>query len=95
VFAFVVSLIALAAGLADFDLSTMPDTYPHPLMFVVHYSGWAVTAAAGLMLLAQWPAWSGSGWGGFKRLHFGLFALALIFLSMQLWHWRVIGAPVY
>ena len=90
-----IAVIALATGLAQFDLSTMPDTYPQPLMFVVHYSGWAVAAAAGLMLLAQWPAWSGSGWGWFKRLHFGLFTLVLIFVSIQLWQWRVIGAPVY
>jgi CubicO group peptidase (beta-lactamase class C family) len=94
VFAFLIAVIAMAAGLNDFDISTMPDIYPLPLMFAVHYSGWGVVAAALVMLLAQWPAWSGSGWGWFKRLHFGLFALALLFLGLQLWQWRVIGAPV-
>jgi hypothetical protein len=54
----------------------------------------AVVAAALVLVLAQWPAWSGSGWGWFKRLHFGLFTLALLFLSLQLSQWRVIGAPV-
>ena len=94
VIALLASVILLAAGLAQFDLSTLPETYPHPLMFAVHYSGWALAAAALVMLLAQWPAWSGSGWGLFKRLHFGLFTLVLLFLSAQLWQWRVIGAPV-
>ena len=92
---FGIALIALAVALADFDLSTMPETYPHPAMFVVHYSGWTVAGAGLLMLLAQWPAWSGSGWGLFKRLHFALFTVALLFLSLQLWQWRVIGAPVF
>jgi hypothetical protein len=59
-------MIAMAADLTDLDVSAMPDTYPHPLMFAVHYSAWGVVAAA----------------------------LALLFLSLQLWQWRVIGAQV-
>lgn len=92
--ALVIAMIALVAYLAELDMSTMPDTYPLPLMFAVHYIGWVVVAAALVLVLAQWPAWSGSGWGWFKRLHFGLFTLALLFLGLQLWQWRVIGAPV-
>ncbi|MEE4639824.1 MAG: serine hydrolase domain-containing protein [Wenzhouxiangella sp.] len=90
----IVGLVALIAGLSSFDLATLSETYPHPAMFFVHYSGWGVALAGGLMLLAQWPAWSGSGWGLLKRLHFALFTIVMLLLSMQLWHWRVIGAPV-
>jgi CubicO group peptidase (beta-lactamase class C family) len=90
----VVGLIALITGLSSFDLAAMPETYPHPAMFFVHFSGWGIVLAGGLMLLAQWPAWSGSGWGPLKRLHFALFTIVMLFLGMQLWHWRVIGAPV-
>ena len=92
--ALLIAIILLVVGLANFDLSTMPETYPPTAMFIAHYSGWAVAIASGIMLLAHWPAWSGSGWGLFKRLHFALFTLALLFLSLQLWQWRVIGAPV-
>ncbi len=94
VFALAVALVYLAAGLGEFDISRMPGEYPPLAMFVVHYAGWAVAVAAGVLALAQWPAWSGSGWGLFKRLHFALFAVALLFLTVQLWQWRVIGAPV-
>ncbi len=90
----VAGLVALIAGLSNFDLATLSETYPHPAMFFVHYSGWGIALAGALMLLAQWPAWSGSGWGLLKRLHFALFTLVLLFLTLQLWHWRVIGAPV-
>ena len=94
VLALVIAVVILATAMAEFDLSTMPEQYPHWAMSLVHYCGWAVVAAAGIMLLAHWPAWSGSGWGLVKRLHFGLFTLTLIFASVLLWHWRVIGAPV-
>jgi len=94
VFVFAVALVYLAMGLGEFDVSRMAEEYPPAAMFIVHYAGWAVAVAAGVMVLAHWPAWSGSGWGLFKRLHFGLFTLALVFLSVQLWQWRVIGAPV-
>ena len=92
--ALVTAIALLAAGLASFHISTMSETYPPRAMFIAHYSGWAVAIAAGLMLLAHWPAWSGAGWGLFKRLHFALFTLALVILSLQLWQWRLIGAPV-
>ena len=94
VFALAVALIYLAMGLGEFDISRMPGAYPPAAMFIVHYAGWAVAVAAALLVLAQWPAWSGSGWGLFKRLHFAMFALALAFLTVQMWQWRIIGAPV-
>ena len=92
--AFIASLIYLAVGLSEFDIATMPETYPPTAMFVSHYTGWAVAAISALMILAHWPVWSGSGWGWFKRLHFTLFTIAMLFLTLQLWQWRVIGAPV-
>jgi len=88
------SLIYLGLSLSDFDISTMPETYPPTAMFVTHYTGWAVAITTALMVLAHGPAWIGSGWGWFKRLHFTLFTIAMAFLSVQLWEWRVIGAPV-
>lgn len=94
VLAFFAALLYMAVGMGEFDISRMPELYPPIAMFVVHYAGWAVAAAAAVLLLAQWPAWSGSGWGLFKRIHFALFALALVLLAMQLWQWRIIGAPV-
>ncbi|TVR99637.1 MAG: hypothetical protein EA418_00005, partial [Wenzhouxiangellaceae bacterium] len=91
---FVGAAVTLITSMAEFDIATMPETYPPSAMFWAHYAGWAVAAAAGLMLLAQWPAWSGSKWGLLRRLHFLLFALATAFLAVMLWQWRVIGAPV-
>ncbi len=92
--AFIAAVVALITSMADFDISQMPETYPPPSMLWTHYAGWAVAAAAGLMLLAQWPTWSGSGWGLLRRLHFLLFTLATTFLAVMLWQWRVIGAAV-
>ncbi|QOC23221.1 beta-lactamase family protein [Wenzhouxiangella sp. AB-CW3] len=91
---FIGSVVALIITLGDFDIGRMPDFYPSPAMFVTHYAGWAVAGAALLMMLAQWPAWSGSNWGLLRRLHFGLFMLATAFLAFMLWQWRIIGGPV-
>jgi hypothetical protein len=92
--ALVGGIVALVVSMAEFDISRMSESYPSMAMLFTHYAGWSVAAAAGLMLLAQWPAWSGSGWGVFRRLHFALFALAMLFLAVMLWQWRVIGAQV-
>ena len=87
-------IIALIVGMADFDISRMAEFYPGTAMFFTHYAGWAVAVSAVVMLLAQWPTWSGSSWSLFRRLHFALFTLAMLFLSLMLWQWRIIGAPV-
>ena len=92
--ALVGGIVALVMSLAEFDISRMSEFYPDLAMLFTHYAGWSVAAAAGVMLLAQWPVWSGSGWGLFRRLHFALFTLAMLFLVVMLWQWRVIGAPV-
>lgn len=87
-------IVALIIDMAEFDISQMSETYPSAEMFLTHYAGWSVAIASGLMLLAQWPAWSGSAWRIFRRLHFALFTLAMLFLTVMLWQWRGIGAPV-
>lgn len=91
---FVATAAALGAGFADFDISRMPEIYPLPAMLYTHYAGWGVAAVSLLMVLAQWPAWSATGLGWWRRLHFGAFTLAMLFLTYELWNWRVIGAPV-
>ena len=87
-------IIALIVGMADFDISRMAEFYPGTAMFFTHYAGWAVALSAAVMLLAQWPTWSGSSWSLLRRLHFALFTAAMLFLSLMLWQWRIIGAPV-
>ncbi|MGJ7460155.1 serine hydrolase domain-containing protein [Halomonas sp. MA07-2] len=91
---FIAAVVVLAMGLADFDLSRLVDHYPATGMFLLHYAGWLVGGIALLILLALWPAWIGSGWSLWRRLHFSLFALALLLVSLQLWQWRIIGADV-
>jgi CubicO group peptidase (beta-lactamase class C family) len=91
---FIAAVVVLAMGFADFDLSRMTDHYPDTGMFLLHSAGWLVAAVALLMLAALWPAWVGSGWSLWRRLHFSLFALALLLVSLQLWQWRIIGAAV-
>jgi CubicO group peptidase (beta-lactamase class C family) len=93
--AFAVAVGLLLAGFASFDLSTLPGNYPSSAMLNVHYAGWILAGAAAAMLFALWPAWSGSGWGLWRRLHFSVYALTLAALALLLWQWRVIGAPVY
>ena len=90
----VAAIIALIVSLADFNIGRMPEFYPPPAMLWTHYAGWVVAGAGVLMLIAQWPTWSGSGWGLLRRLHFLIFTLATVFVSVMLWHWRMIGAPV-
>ena len=92
--ALVAAIVALITALADFDIGRMPESYPPAAMLWTHYAGWFVVAAGALMLIAQWPTWSGSGWGLLRRLHFLTFTLATVFLSVMLWHWRIIGAAV-
>jgi CubicO group peptidase (beta-lactamase class C family) len=93
--ALLVTVGLMVTAFASFDLSTMPGNYPSPEMLNVHYAGWAVAGTAIAMLFALWPAWSGSRWGLWRRLHFSVFALTLAFLAFLLWQWRVIGAPLY
>ncbi len=95
VLAFAVATGLLAQAFAGFDLSTIPGNYPLPAMLYVNYAGWALAGAAAAMLFALWPAWSGSDWGLWRRLHFSVFALVLAFTAFLLWQWKVFAAPVY
>ena len=91
---FIAAGVVVAMGFRDFDLSRLVDHYPDVGMFLLHYAGWLVAAVALLMLVALWPAWFGSNWRVWRRLHFSLFALVLALMSLQLWQWRIIGAAV-
>ena len=95
VLGFVVTVALLVKDLSSADLSTMATTYPPQSMLHAHYAGWAVAGAAAAMLLCLLPAWVATGWGLWRRLHFTLFALVLGLAALQLWQWKVFGAPVY
>lgn len=95
VLTFAVLAALMVQQLSDFDISSMAGNYPSAAMLHTHYAGWVVAGCGGAMLFALWPAWSGSGWGLWRRLHFSVFALMLAFTAYLLWQWRVIGAPVY
>ncbi|MDZ4349596.1 MAG: serine hydrolase [Xanthomonadaceae bacterium] len=85
-----VATVAVMSGLGASDLLRYPPTVMH----LARAAGWLLAVMAAIMLLALRPAWAGSNWGLWRRLHFTAFALALAFLVFQLWQWRVIGAPL-
>lgn len=95
VLAFAVLVALMVQQLSDFDISNMAGNYPSDAMLHTHYAGWVVAGCGAAMLFALWPAWSGSGWGIWRRLHFSLFALVLAAFGYLLWQWKVIGAPIY
>lgn len=95
VLAFTVLAALMVQQLSDFDISKLAGKHPSQAMLHTHYAGWAVAGCGAAMLFALWPAWSGSGWGLWRRLHFSVFALVLAFTAYLLWQWRVFGAPVY
>lgn len=95
VLTFAVLAALMVQELSDFDISSMAGNYPSDAMLYTHYAGWVVAGCGAAMLLALWPAWSGSGWGLWRRLHFSVFALVLATFGYLLWQWRVIDAPIY
>ena len=82
----VMSVATLAVG----DLAA----YPPPLLRLLSLAGWLLAGLAVLMLLALRPVWRQSKWRTTRRLHFSLFTLALAFLVVQLWLWRLFAAPL-
>jgi len=80
--------------MSDFDISTMPGNYPSYAMFFTHYAGWLVAAMSLVTLIGLWPAWKAAEWRLWRRLHYSVYTFSLIFLAIQLWQWRVIGAAV-
>jgi|GEM_PF-346143 len=95
VFGCAICIALLSAAMSSGDASTLVNNYPPPQMLWLHWAGWAVVGAALLMLLGLPLAWLRSHYGVFRRLHYSLFTLALIALAVQLYLWRVVGAPVY
>lgn len=81
-----VTLSTLAVG----DLTA----YPPPPLRLLSLAGWPLAGLAVLMLLALRPVWRQSKWRTGRRLHFSLFTLALGFLVVQLWQWRLFAAPL-
>lgn len=86
--------IVTALALRSVGAAELPGHYPLPAMLWTHWAGWAVVACALLMLLMLMPAWTRTRFGLWRKLMFTLFTFALIFLAVELWIWRVIGAAV-
>ena len=94
VLVFTVAVVYLLVSMSDFDISTMPGNYPSYAMFFTHYAGWLVAAMSLVTLIGLWPAWKAAEWRLWRRLHYSVYTFSLIFLAIQLWQWRVIGAAV-
>lgn len=87
-------LIATALALQQVGAAELPGNYPMPAMLWTHWAAWTLVAAALAMLLMLMPAWTRTRFGLLRKLLFSLFTVALLFLAVQLWLWRVIGAAV-
>ena len=94
VLALIGCLVAVSIALQDAGAADLPGNYPVPAMLWTHWAGWAVVAASLAMLLMLMPAWTRTRFGLWRKLMFTLFTFALLFLSVELWLWRVIGAAV-
>lgn len=94
VLALIGCFVAVSIALQQAGAADLPGNYPVPAMLWMHWAGWAVVAAALAMLLMLLPAWTRTRFGPWRRLMFTLFTFALLFLSVELWLWRVIGAAV-
>jgi len=94
VLALIGCFVAVSIALQNAGAADLPGNYPVPAMLWTHWAGWAVVAAALTMLLMLMPAWTRTRFGLLRRLMFTLFTFALLFLAVELWLWRVIGAAV-
>lgn len=94
VLALIGCFVAVSIALQNAGAADLPGNYPVPAMLWTHWAGWAVVAAALAMLLMLLPAWTRTRFGLWRRLMFTLFTFALLFLAVELWLWRVIGAAV-
>lgn len=86
--------LAMLFAFQTLGAANLPGNYPVPQMQWAHWAGWAVVAAAAAMLLMLVPAWTHTRFGLWRKLMFSLFTFALLFLTVELWLWRVIGAAV-
>lgn len=66
---------------------------PPPLWKVFVLAGYGLAAIGALALWGLWPAWSGSMWNLFRKLHYTAFAAVLAGLALMLWYWNFYGAP--
>lgn len=94
VLALIGCFVAVSIALQNAGAADLPGNYPVPAMLWTHWAGWAVVAASLAMLLMLMPAWTRTRFGLWRKLMFTLFTFALLFLSVGLWLWRVIGAAV-
>lgn len=94
VITFVVAAVYLLVSFADFDLSMMSENYPSFAMYFTHYAGWGVALMSLITIIGLWPVWTDSGWNVLRRLHYSLYAFTILFLTILLWQWRIIGAAV-
>lgn len=92
-----VLLYAVIGGAAISTVSSMTaaslKSYPPLRIQVFAMAGYGVAAAAALALFGLIPAWRGSGWGWFRKLHYTVFALVLAGTAWILWQWNFYGAP--
>lgn len=86
-----IAMFALAA-VSTLSVADLAD-YPPAAVIALSYAAFAVAPAALLALVALIPAWRGSEWSTWRRLHATAFALALAVMAWQLWQWRLFGAP--
>lgn len=93
-FALVACAVLLSATLATAGPSDLVGNYPLPQMRWLHYAGWLQAAVAAVMLLVLVLVWSRSQPGLVRRLGYTLFTASMVFLALQLWQWRVIGAAL-
>jgi CubicO group peptidase (beta-lactamase class C family) len=94
VLTFTAGVVYLLVSFADFDISTMSENYPSFAMLFTHYAGWLVAIMSPVLLAGLWPAWKGADWKLWRRLHYSVYAVSLLFFAVLLWQWRIIGAAV-
>ena len=94
VLTFTAAVVYMLIESSNIDSSSIAGNYPILSMTLTHYAGWFVAIMSLIAIAGLWPVWSGEGWKIIGRLHYSLYALSLLFFSILLWQWRVIGAAV-
>lgn len=93
--AFLTTAAKLQMEISQLGFIGFAENYPRPTMFHSYYAAWAVAVATIGLCLALPLAWTATGWGLWRRLHYTAFTLVLLLATWLLWHWRLFGAPVY
>ncbi|PQA88502.1 serine hydrolase domain-containing protein [Hyphococcus luteus] len=92
VFALAGAFVWMAVQMANAD-AAMLLSYPPASIVILRLVALGVFAVAIAGLVSLWPAWSGSGWRVWRKLHHTAFALALAYFALMLVVWNVIFAP--